>query len=46
MNNITRGFFPVFSSTFEELERFFDDSIKNFKTQYPMNVISWVALKS
>lgn len=39
MNNITRGFFPVFSSTFEELERFFDDSIKNFKTQYPMNVI-------
>lgn len=39
MNNITRGFYPVFSSTLEELERFFDDSIKNFKTQYPMNVI-------
>ena len=42
MNNVTRGFFPVFSRTFEELERFYDDSIKNFKTQYPMNIIKCV----
>lgn len=36
---INRGFFPVFTSVFRDVERVANESMRTVKTNYPMNII-------
>ena len=36
---INRGFFPVFTNVFRDVERIANESMRTVKTNYPMNII-------